>query len=234
MRRFSCYQPESACACPTCQSCDGMNSRHNVRMRDDFYRPLPVKAEAVLTVVESVSTGPSEPATPDQLDSPEIIDESERLLSAGELYADALDGSTSASPARAKARRPSIAAAQPRMQLWGAGTSGIPRRGSRTIRLFRTSPDDLYTALIDSSQGPLVFHTFEMVSVLDEMELHGHGELNNAYALRSGPVPVTLRAARFNSMFLAVELRLDSRKHPRNFFRAAHNAIEHLDLPGRT
>ena len=202
-------------------------------MRTDFFRPLPVKSEAVSTgelQIGSSTVVLLDAATLDDL--PVIIDESERLLSADELYREALEGSE---PDRHKPRSRPTSVPQPRMQLWGSGTSGMPRRGSRTIRLFRADPDQVakgvrHTALTDQ----LTLGRYESRMVMGEPELHGSGHLYGAFLLRpSAPVDVTIRVARFNGTFAALELKLASRGHPRHFFRAAHDAVEALDLPGR-
>lgn len=203
-------------------------ARHSVVVRDDFFRPLPVKSEAVVALAE---VDAPELSTED----PVIIDESERLFSAGELYTLAF-GDVEASPAARSRPRVKVQNNQ-RMQLWGAGTSGVPRRGSRTIRLFRAQPDDVFAALRRHPFGQglrLESGSFKVIDVLGEPELHAAGVLLGAFALRPGGVAVSLRAARFNAMFTAVEIRLTARRHPRRFFRAAHDSIQSLPIPGRT
>ncbi len=168
-------------------------------------------------------------------EEPIIIDESERLLTAGQLYADALAGVEADVATRQK---PRVRTANPqRIQLWGAGTDGLPRRGSRTIRLFRAQPEEVFAALRAQPFGQglrLDAGTFNVFEDLDEPELRVDGELAGAFALRSAMVEVSVRAVRFNSMFTAIEVRLTNRGHPRRFFRAAHDAIQSLPLPGRT
>lgn len=211
-------------------------SRHSLVMRDDFFRPLPVKSEGVSAVAQMASPefrgGASEPAIVEQ---PTIIDESERSLTAGELYAAALSGVEIEESN--KPRRRVAAANGQRIQLWGAGTSGRPRRGSRSVRLFRAQPEEIFSALESRPFGrglQLDVRTFEIRELLDEPELRVEGQLDGAFVLRSKHVDVDLRAARFNSMFTAVEIKLTARRHPRRFFRAAHEAIHSLPLPGRT
>ncbi|MGI9611202.1 MAG: hypothetical protein ACR2NL_12990, partial [Acidimicrobiia bacterium] len=116
-------------------------SRHSVVVRDDFFQPLPVRSEAVVALAEVEA-----PEIADELvEDPTIIDESERLFSAGELYERAFGDVEEPSPA--KSRTHIKVRNDQRIQLWGAGTSGIPRRGSRTIRLFRAEPAQVFAAL---------------------------------------------------------------------------------------
>ncbi|NNE95616.1 MAG: hypothetical protein HKN24_06265 [Acidimicrobiales bacterium] len=194
-------------------------------MHDLGVAPLPVKSEAVVGGVAL-------------LDAVEVIDESHRMLSAQELYADALGDAEPDTTAKPKLRihtRPEYA---PRLQLWGAGTSGIPRKGSRSIRLFKAEPAAVFEVLeTEPSTELLTFHPGSVRQrhrFPDDIELCWSGSLCGAYAWRSRPVEVELRATRFNTMFTAVELSLVSRRHPRRFFRAAHDAIQQLRLPGRS
>ncbi|MFW2383201.1 MAG: hypothetical protein ACN4GZ_15725, partial [Acidimicrobiales bacterium] len=188
-------------------------------------------SEAVYPLAEVNGPEFAEATAQDQM----IIDESERLFSAGELYTLAF-GDIEESPAPKSRPRLRVQNVQ-RIQLWGAGTSGVPRRGSRTIRLFKAEPDEVFAALRHHPFGQglrLDPGTFRVVEVLDDVELHAEGVLLGAFALRSSGVAVTLRAARFNAMFTAVEIRLNARRHPRRFFRAAHDSIQSLPIPGRT
>jgi hypothetical protein len=211
-------------------------SRHSVQARDDFYRPLPVKSEAVGVVAsfDVPQLGLSADLSTEG-EEPTIIDESQSLLSAGELYAAALAGVDAGLATRQKV---GVRIPNPqRIQLWGSGTSGIPRRGSRTIRLFRAQPEEIFAALRAQPFGAglqLDAETFDVVEVLDEPELHVDGQLAGAFAVGSRSVEVRVRAARFNTMFTAIEVRLAKRCHPRRFFRAAHEAIQSLPLPGRS
>jgi hypothetical protein len=211
-------------------------SRHSLVMRDDPYRPLPTKSQAVATVAQVEAIRFQNPSSDGAVvDQPTIIDESERCFSASELYAAALSGIDVETPNKPK-RRVGGSNDQ-RVQLWGAGTNGTPRRGSRTIRLFRAQPDDVFVALRAHPFGrglQLDAQTLEVRELFGEPELHVEGQLEGAFALRSRGVGIKLRATRFNAMFTAVEIRLAERRHPYRFFVAAHDAIRSLPLPGRT
>ncbi len=205
-------------------------------MRADFFRPLPVKSEAV---------GPAEPTVLELIepDVPIILDESERMLSADDLYRVAhedtdpeMQGQTRPRTSRARPMAPGVQpGVQSNVQLWGSGTSGRPGKGSRTIRLFSVSPSELVQGLRSSrASAALALEHFEQRRVGSELELFATGQLIGAFRLRpTVPVRVSARVLRFNSSFSAFEVTLESKRHPRRFFRAAHDAIEALNLPGR-
>ena len=202
-------------------------------MRSDFFRPLPVKSEAISGGPKPAGSGAVvllDPETADDLTV--IIDESERLLSADDLYRDAVEGLELERQSKVRSRPASVP--QPSMQLWGAGTSGVPRKGSRTIRLFHASPEHVAHAVrLGSTSGRLRLSSCERRLVSAESEWPATGQLYGSFRLRpSVPVEVSVRVARFNRTFAAVELKLESKRHPRRFFRAAHDAIGALDLPG--
>ena len=161
----------------------------------------------------------------DGTETPQLIDESERLLSAAALYEVAVSGAPS-QVRRAGVRTPLAQPGRGSVPLWGSGTSGLPRRGSRSVRLFHSSP----AALIDrvlmpgTRQGPLVID--RKSAIMDAEDLTVAGELSGAFLLWSGRVAVSFRVCRFNSMFSIAEIRLVSRRHPRRFFGAAHRAID--------
>ncbi len=197
-------------------------------MLEDFPRLLLPTEDEFVAPIEPPRIEPVE--IPDE---PTIIDETEAPPTSKELYAEWLIAYDPDQPGQPRLRV--SPAAKPRMPLWGPDTSGIPKRGSRAVRLFRTEPETLFDA-VRGSQGsrlrvlPESFHT---KMVLDSEELHGEATLSNAFSLRSSTVRVSVRTARFNVLFMAVELRLASRGHPRRFFKAAHEAIDELNLPGR-
>jgi hypothetical protein len=215
-----------------------MTSRHRVRMVERTFHPFPLRAEAIVPDVHETAEPPllrreplsEEPAS--EGDEPAILDESERLLSAGELYASALSGLESSS-GRADRHALTGGPARPTIQLWGAGTSGIPRRGSRAVRLFHNPLEDVFDSVRRGSPPGLTIDTASIgvCSVLGELEMHGTGTLAGAFATRSAAVAVSLRVCRFNAMFTAIEVKLESRRHPRRFFAAAHDALRSLVAP---
>ncbi len=212
----------------SCHSGDGMPTRHRLKTSETFYRPLAIKSEAV---------GPhqADAQTPLLLDpwraiegpeSPQLIDESECLLSAAALYEAAVSGAPGEERHRASVRPLANPPDRGQVPLWGSGTSGLPRRGSRSVRLFHSEPASLINHVLmpGASHGPLVIDRAS--AIIDAEDLVVAGELSDAFLFWSGRVKVSLRICRFNSMFSIAEIRLVSRRHPRRFFRAAHRGID--------
>lgn len=154
-----------------------------------------------------------------------MIDESERLLTAAALYEVAVSGAPTPDRPRVGSRTPVAPPGRGPVPLWGSGTSGIPRRGSRSVRLFRSEPAALidHVLMPETRQGPLVIDRTS--AIVNAEDLVVAGELSDAFLFWSGRVTVSLRVCRFNSMFSIAEIGLVSRRHPRRFFRAAHRAI---------
>ncbi|NNF53570.1 MAG: hypothetical protein HKN03_03905 [Acidimicrobiales bacterium] len=207
-----------------------MPTRHRLKFTETFYRPLAVKAEAV---------GPQKAhaRAPVLLDarretdvdeSIQLIDESERLLTAADLYDAAVSGSSNSERSRVAVRPLGAAQSRGSVPLWGSGTSGLPRRGSRSVRLFHSQPAVLISHVLTArgNRGPLVIDR-KSASIAAE-DLVVPGELSDAFLVWPGRVNVSLRICRFNSIFSIAEIRLISRRHPRHFFQAAHRAIDQL------
>jgi hypothetical protein len=214
-----------------------MARRHRVRIVEDAYDPLPVKAEPVAPhlchgVEPWLVQRPPAAGEPETVgEEPAIIDESERRLSAGDLYTSALAGLPESNPPGRSERRVGQGGVPgPRIRLWGAGTSGTPRRGSRAVRLYHAEIEEVFESVRCARPAGLALDasSIDLRSVLGELELHGRGTLTGAFATRSAAVRVSLRVCRFNAMFTAVELKLESRRHPRRFFAAAHDALGSL------
>ncbi len=214
-----------------------MASRHRLRITEDLYRPLPVKSEAVGSQIAATANpvidatdSATEPLQSGEagLDGPELIDESERLLSAADLY-EAAYGDTVNPVGATTVRRSTAAPNQTRVPLWGQGTSGVPRKGSRCVRLFHCEPSALIDRVLVNGHGagPLQLAN-EVTRTIDGDELHVNGELAGAFALRSETVDVSVRICRFNAIFSIAEVTLQSRRHPRRFFDTAHQAISQL------
>ncbi len=207
-----------------------MRPRHRLKTSESFYRPLAVKSEAV-----GLHQAGAQPAVlldvwrdTEGSESPQLIDESEGLLSAAALYEVAVSGAPSQAPASSGPRSRLAPAGRGSVPLWGSGTSGIPRRGSRSVRLFHSEPAAIIDHVLSpgTRQGPLVIDPNSAIVTAEDLVVAG--ELSEAFLLWQGRVNVSLRVCRFNSMFSIAEIRLVSRRHPRRFFLAAHRAIDQL------
>lgn len=212
-----------------------MTSRHQIRVVEEPYAPPPIRAEAVAPHLAEPAGAPAlgldRIAMADDDDGVVLIDESERMLTAAELFATAFTDVEE--EGRAPTRRTVLPRGDqgPGVQLWGSSTTGVPRRGSRCVRLFHDSPGALSDRVRRFGSGDEVLRLEQEELVMAsglEIDLTVPGRLFGAFLLGSHPVRVMLRVARFNPLFTLAELTLVSRRHPRRFFAVAHGAMGFL------
>ncbi len=214
-----------------------MTNRHQIRVVEEPYAPPPIRAEAIAPHLAEPEGPPvfglDRVSTAEDDGGVVLIDESERTLTAAELFATAFTDVDEDD--RTSTRRTALprAGQAPGVQLWGSSTTGVPRRGSRCVRLFHDSPAVVSDRVRRFGAGDqfLRLEQEELVTTSgDEIELTVPGRLFGAFLLGSHPVRVVLRVARFNPLFTLAELTLESRRHPRRFFAVAHGAMGFLAL----